>query len=129
MEGIERLELEVLEMNNFSVSNMFNNIKNKPELQEKFHNKEKTIKGMYEYVYEKARALQQGNVAMVNDQVVYLWATNYFKYTNEELGIKKKGLKPETNKKESKKEDKKEEKKAEKEENNPQISMFGEVQK
>ena len=76
-------------MNNFSVSNMFNNIKNKPELQEKFNNKEKTIKGMYEYVYEKARALQQGNVAMVNDQVVYLWATNYFKYTNEELGIKK----------------------------------------
>ena len=127
MEGIERLELEVLEMNNFSVSNMFNNIKNKPELQEKFNNKEKTIKGMYEYVYEKARALQQGNVAMVNDQVVYLWATNYFKYTNEELGITKKGLKPETNKKESKKEDKKEEKKAEKEENNPQISMFGEV--
>lgn len=129
MEGIERLELEVLEMNNFSVSNMFNNIKNKPELQEKFNNKEKTIKGMYEYVYEKARALQQGNVAMVNDQVVYLWATNYFKYTNEELGITKKGLKPETNKKESKKEDKKEEKKAEKKENIPQISMFGEVQK
>ena len=129
MEGIERLELEVLEMNNFSVSNMFNNIKNKPELQEKFNNKEKTIKGMYEYVYEKARALQQGNVAMVNDPVVYLWATNYFKYTNEELGITKKGLKPETNKKESKKEDKKEEKKAEKKEDNPQISMFGEVQK
>ena len=129
MEGIERLELEVIEMNNFSVSNIFNNIKNKPELQEKFDNKEKTIKGMYEYVYEKARALQQGNVAMVNDQVVYLWATNYFKYTNEELGITKKGLKPETNKKESKKEDKKEEKKAEKKEDNPQISMFGEVQK
>ena len=129
MEGIERLELEVIEMNNFSVSNIFNNIKNKPELQEKFNNKEKTIKGMYEYVYEKARALQQGNVAMVNDQVVYLWATNYFKYTNEELGITKKWLKPETNKKESKKEDKKEEKKAEKKEDNPQISMFGEVQK
>ena len=129
MEGIERLELEVLEMNNFSVSNMFNNIKNKPELQEKFNNKEKTIKGMYEYVYKKERALKKGNVAMVNDQVVYLWATNYFKYTNEELGITKKGLKPETNKKESKKEDKKEEKKAEKKEDNPQISMFGEVQK
>lgn len=129
MEGIERLELEVLEMNNFSVSNMFNNIKNKPELQKKFNNDKKTIKGMFEYVYEKARALKQGNVAMVNDQVVYLWATNYFKYTNEELGITKKGLKPETNKKESKKEDKKEEKKAEKKEDNPQISMFGEVQK
>lgn len=127
MEGIERLELEVLEMNNFSVSNMFNNIKNKPELQEKFNNKEKTIKGMYEYVYEKARALQQGNVAMVNDQVVYLWATNYFKYTNEELGIKKeeKTSKPVniTKKKEEKKEEIKEEKNE-----NPQISLFGEVQ-
>ena len=127
MEGIERLELEVLEMNNFSVSNIFNNIKNKPELQEKFDNKEKTIKGMYEYVYEKARALQQGNVAMVNDQVVYLWATNYFKYTNEELGIKKqeKASKPVdiTKKKEEKKEELKEEKK-----DNPQISLFGEVQ-
>lgn len=129
MEGIERLELEVLEMKDFAVSNIFNNIKNKPELQEKFNNKEKTIKGMYEYVYEKAKALKQGNVAMVNDQVVYLWATNYFKYTNEELGIKKKDLTPETNKKETKKEDEKEEKKSEEKEYNPQISMFEEVQK
>ena len=89
MEGIERLELEVLEMNNFSVSNMFNNIKNKAELQEKFNNKEKTIKGMYEYVYEKAKELQQNHVAMVSDPVVYMWVTNYFRYTNKELGIKK----------------------------------------
>ena len=125
MEGIERLELEVLEMNNFSVSNMFNNIKNKPELQEKFNNKEKTIKGMYEYVYEKARALQQGNVAMVNDQVVYLWATNYFKYTNEELGIKKQNVMPPSADEVIKKEEKKAKKEDQK---SSQISMFEEVQ-
>ena len=128
MEGIERLELEVLEMNNFSVSNMFNNIKNKPELQEKFNNKEKTIKGMYEYVYEKAKELQQNHVAMVSDSVVYMWATNYFRYTNKELGIKKeeKTSKPVNiiKKKEEKKEKIKEEKTA-----NPQISLFEEVQK
>lgn len=125
MEGIERLELEVLEMNNFSISNMFNNIKNKPELQEKFNNKEKTIKGMYEYVYEKARALQQGNVAMVNDQVVYLWATNYFKYTDEELGIKKQNVMPPSADEVIKKEEKKAKKEDQK---SSQISMFEEVQ-
>lgn len=125
MEGIERLELEVLEMNNFSVSNMFNNIKNKPELQEKFNNKEKTIKGMYEYVYEKARTLQQGNVAMVNYQVVYLWATNYFKYTNEELGIKKQNVMPPPADEVIKKEEKKAKKEDQK---SSQISIFGEVQ-
>lgn len=125
MEGIERLELEVLEMDNFSVSNMFNNIKNKPELQEKFNNKEKTIKGMYEYVYEKAKTLQQGNVAMVNDQVVYLWATNYFKYTNEELGIKKQKVMPPSADEVIKKEEKKAKKEKQK---SSQISMFGEVQ-
>ena len=125
MEGIERLELEVLEMNNFGVSNIFNNIKNKPELQEKFNNKEKTIKGMYEYVYEKARSLQQGNVAMVNDQVVYLWATNYFKYTDEELGIKKQNVMPPS----ADEVIKKEEKNAKKEDKkSSQISIFGEVQ-
>lgn len=125
MEGIERLELEVLEMNNFSVSNMFNNIKNKPELQEKFNNDKKTIKGMFEYVYEKARALKQGNVAMVNDQVVCLWATNYFKYTDEELGIKKQNVMPPS----ADEVIKKEEKKAKKEEQkSSQISMFEEVQ-
>lgn len=125
MEGIERLELEVLEMNNFSVSNMFNNIKNKPELQKKFNNDKKTIKGMFEYVYEKARALKQGNVAMVNDQVVYLWATNYFKYTDEELGIKKQNVMPPSADEVIKKEEKKAKKEDQK---SSQISMFEEVQ-
>lgn len=125
MEGIERLELEVLEMNNFSVSNMFNNIKNKPELQKKFNNDKKTIKGMFEYVYEKARALKQGNVAMVNDQVVYLWATNYFKYTDEELGIKKQNVMLPSADEVIKKEEKKAKKEDQK---SSQISMFEEVQ-
>ena len=93
MEGIKRLEQEVMEMNNFNVYAIFNQIKDLPELQDKFDNKEKTIKGMYEYVYEKARTVKQGNVAMVNDRIVCLWAANYFKHSNEELGIKEKKLK------------------------------------
>ena len=94
MDGIQRLEQEVLEMNNFNVYAIFNHIKNLPELQDKFDNKEKTIKGMYEYICSKAKTLQQNNVAMVNDAVVYSWTTNYFKLSNKELGIKDKNVPP-----------------------------------
>ena len=127
MEGIKRLEQEVMEMNNFNVYAIFNHIKDLPELQDKFNNQEKTINGMYEYVYDKARTVKQGNVAMVNDRIVYLWATNYFKYSNKELGIKEKNVSsPPVKKVESKvKQEEKEQKKEE--EKDAQISIFSEV--
>lgn len=90
MEGIKRLEQEVLEMNDYNISLIFNNIKNRVELQDKFNNKEKTIKKMYKFIYNKARNLAKENVAMVNEKIVYLWAITYFNKTDEELGIKKK---------------------------------------
>ena len=89
MEGKERLEQETIEMNNYNVVLIFNYIKDKDELQEKFDNEEKTIKGMYEFICGKAKTLAQNGVAAVNDKVVYLWAITYFCKSNEELGIKK----------------------------------------
>ena len=50
MEGIKRLEQEALEMNNHNVILIFDYIKNKEELQDKFNNEEKTIKGMYDFM-------------------------------------------------------------------------------
>lgn len=88
MEGKERLEQETIEMNNYNVVLIFNYIKDKDELQEKFDNEEKTIKGMYEFICGKAKTLAQNGVAAVNDKVVYLWAITYFCKSNEELGIK-----------------------------------------
>ena len=85
MDGIERLEKEALEMNNFSITNVFNTIKNKEELKGKFDNEEKTLAEMYEYIYKKSKAFMQNGVAMVSNPVVYSWAINYFKYTNEKL--------------------------------------------
>lgn len=128
MEGIERLQLEVLEMNNFSVLNVFNYIKNKPELQEKFNNKEKTIKGMYSYICKKAEKLKQGKVAMVNNEVVYLWAINYFKYTNEELGIKEDKKETNTVKMVGNEESKNKKEEISNKDENSQISLFEEVQ-
>ena len=129
MEGKERLEQETIEMNNYNVVLIFNYIKDKDELQEKFDNEEKTIKGMYEFICNKARTVSQNNVAMVQDNIVYLWAMAYFNKTNEELGINKKVSTPkkETKKTEVKKEESQEEKKEQKKDN--QVSLFEEVKK
>ena len=107
----------------------FDYIKEKESLRDKFNNEEKTIKGMYEFICNKARTVSQNNVAMVQDNIVYLWAMAYFNKTNEELGINKKVSTPkkETKKTEVKKEESQEEKKEEKKDN--QVSLFEEVKK
>ena len=93
MEGIERLETEVLEMNDSSVSAVFNYLKTRKDLYEKFNNKEKTIKEMWNYICDKARKMSKNNVAVVQDNLVFIWAVNYFTKSNEELGIKEKKTK------------------------------------
>lgn len=132
MEGIERLQTEVLEMNNYNVSVIFNYLKTRKELYEKFNSPEKSIKQMYKFIYEKARKQQQDNVAMIDDKVVYLWAITYFNKSNEELGLNEKPkttAKPTKTKKDTKNMDEKEEKQKETKLEDNQISMFQEVQK
>lgn len=129
MEGIERLENEVLEMNNYNVSVIFDYLKSREDLTEYFNNEEKSIKQMLEYIYEKARKQQRGNVAMISDNVVYLWAITYFSKSNEELGLKVKKVMPPSSTEVVEKIEKNQTKKEEKvlEENN-QITLFQEVQ-
>lgn len=132
MEGLERLEAEVLEMNNSNISAICEYLKTRNDLYEKFNNKEKSIHQMYEFIYEKARKQKVGNVAMIGDRMVYLWAVTYFSNSNEELGLKEKKVMPPTpdevikeNEKKTKKEETKlEEKKSE----DNQITLFQEVQ-
>ncbi len=132
MEGLERLEAEVLELNNSNISAIFGYLKTRNDLYEKFNNKEKSIHQMYEFIYEKARKQKVGNVAMISDRMVYLWAVTYFSNSNEELGLKEKKVMPPTpdevikeNEKKTKKEETKpEEKKSE----DNQITLFQEVQ-
>ena len=83
MEGIERLETEVLEMNDSSVSAVFNYLKTRKDLYEKFNNKEKSIKQMWDYICDKARKMSKNNVAVVQDNLVFIWAVNYFTKSNE----------------------------------------------
>lgn len=133
MEGLERLESEVLEMNNYNISAIFDYLKTRTDLYESFNNEEKSIKQMYKFIYEKARKQKQDNVAMIADKVVYLWAITYFNKSNEELGLKEKKVMPptpaevikENEKKLKKEETKPEEKKLE----DNQITLFQEVSK
>ena len=125
MEGIERLQTQVLEMNDYNVSGIFEYLKTRKDMYEKFNNNEKSIKEMYKYICDKAKKLAKNNVAMVDDRVVYVWALTYFNKSNEELGITKKAttnITPTETKKENKTLE-------EKKDNTKQISMFEEVQK
>lgn len=133
MEGIEKLEAEVIEINNCNISAIFNYIKTRKDLYEKFNNMEKSIQQMYEFICEKAKKQKIGNVAIISDNLVYLWAVTYFSKSNEELGIKEKKVMPptpteviETIEKENTKKDEK----ALKKEKTPndQITLFQEVQ-
>lgn len=90
MEGIEKLEIEVLEMNDSSVSAVFNYLKARKDLYEKFNNKEKSIQQMWDYICDKAKKMSKNNVAVVQDNLVYIWAVNYFSQSNKELGITEK---------------------------------------
>lgn len=128
MEGLKRLEQEVVEMNNFSIYNIFNHIKDLPDLQNKFDNEEKTIKGMYRYLYSKAENIKQDKVAMVHDKIVYSWATNYFKLSNKELGIEEKKVMPPSTDEVIKKIESNREKQKSEQERNSQISFFSEVE-
>ena len=90
MEGLERLEAEVLEINNNNILAIFEYLKTRKELYEYFNNEEKTIKQMYKFIYDKASKQKIDNVAIISDRMVYLWAVTYFSKSNEELGIDKK---------------------------------------
>ncbi len=114
MEGLERLQAEVLEINNYNISAIFDYLKTRNDLHAKFNNEEKSIKQMYKYICDKARNLAKDNVTMVNDKVVYLWAITYFNKSNEEFGLKEKKVMPPTPAEVIEKEDKKKAKKEKK---------------
>lgn len=130
MEGLERLEKEVLEMNNNNILAIFEYLKTRTDLYEKFNNSEKSIKQMYKFICEKAKKQAINNVAMINDKMVYLWAVTYFNKINSELGLNEtpKVMPPSANEV-IKNIEKKEKENETKKDNLEQITLFQEVSK
>lgn len=103
MNGIERLETQVLELNDYNVSRIFEYLKTREDLYEKFDNEEKTINQMYEFICDRAEKQKVGRVAMIDDKVVYLWAVMYFMRSNKDLKLIKKESKIIENKRDAEK--------------------------
>lgn len=130
MEGLERLEKEVLEMNNNNILAIFEYLKTRTDLYEKFNNSEKSIKQMYKFICEKAKEQAINNVAMINDKMVYLWAVTYFNKINSELGLNQtQKVMPPSAKEVIKNIEKKEKESETKKDNLEQITLFQEVSK
>ena len=125
MEGIEKLRAEVLEINNSNITALFNYLENRKDLYNTFNNNEKSTKQMYEYICNQAEKQKIGKVAMIADNVVLLWAVNYFLKSNKELGLIKETKKEKTPIEIDKKEINVDTIKKENE--NEQISIFQEV--
>ncbi len=90
MTGIERLDTLMLEVNDNNIIKVINHLKKLTDINtDLFLNEEKTPKEMWRYISNKAKEVAVNNVAFVEDQSVYNWSLDYWKKSNDELGIKK----------------------------------------
>ena len=114
MDGYKRLQkLYEQDFHNTSVIRIVNYLLKQPNMEEKYENEEKTVKQMFEYITGKAKDYKIGNTAIIEDDIVFSWAIDYFNISNEELGLNKQ---PENKTKVTKIKD-------EKKEDNPQMQL------
>ena len=102
MNGIERLSEMVKGQKDKYLQIIVNHLMLQTEMSEVFLNEEKDLKGMASYIQDLAKKQATNNVAVIEDEIVFNWAKDYFNKSNEELGIKKKEVKTsQTNNKEN----------------------------
>lgn len=88
MDGIKRLA-DMLEGQKDKYLNIIvNHLMLQTEMNEAFLNEEKNLKDMATYIKDKAKKQATGGVAVIEDEVVFKWAKEYFIKSNKELGIK-----------------------------------------
>ena len=59
------------------------------DIEQEFLKEEKDLREMAEYIKDLARKEATNGVAIIEDEIVYSWAKEYFIKSNKELGIKK----------------------------------------
>lgn len=89
MEGIKRLATMIEGQKDKYLIIIVNYLMLQTEMNEAFLNEEKNLKNMANYIKNKARKSATDNVAVIEDEVVFQWAKDYFNKSDEELGIKK----------------------------------------
>lgn len=89
MDGIQRLAKMLEGQKDKYLIMIVNYLMQKSELNQVFLNDEKNLKDMVQYIKDNAKKQANNGVAIIEDNVVFNWATEYFTKTNEELKIKK----------------------------------------
>ena len=87
MEGLNRIRVLAAEITNKPLLKVIDYLLTREDMNEKYLNEEKTLKGMVDYIKYEARKLAKNGVAMVEDSTVYNWAIRYFDESNEDLKI------------------------------------------
>lgn len=89
MDGIQKLAQMLEGQKDKYLINIVNHLMLHTELNQAFLNEEKNLKDMAQYIKDNARKQAISGVAVIEDDVVYKWAIDYFVKTNDELKIKK----------------------------------------
>ena len=89
MNGIERLSNMLEGQKDKYLNVIVNYLMLQTEMDEAFLNEEKNLKDMATYIKDLARKQATNNVAVIEDEIVFQWAKDYFIKSNKELGIAK----------------------------------------
>ncbi len=87
MEGLNRIRALAAEVKNKPLLKVIDYLLIREDMNEKYLNEEKTLKGMVSYIRSEARKLAEDGVAMIEDSTVYNWAIHYFDESNEDLKV------------------------------------------
>ena len=89
MNGYERIkDLYLhLEEKEDALKDIIRYLINLPNMSEHYLKEEKNLTELMSFINKKAKELAKNNMAMIRDSIVYGWATDYFLYSNEELGL------------------------------------------
>ena len=88
MEGRKHLQALAKGQENTALLTVVSYLETLEEMDSKFLNEEKTLKGMTDYIKSNASKQAVDGYACVEDEVVFEWAVSYWTKSDEELGLK-----------------------------------------
>lgn len=88
MEGIKRLADMLESQKDKYLIIIVNHLMLQTEMNEAFLNEKKNLKDMATYIKDKAKKQEKDGVAVIEDEIVFKWAKEYFIKSNKDLGIK-----------------------------------------
>ena len=89
MDGIQRLEKMLEGQKDKALIKTVNYLMLQEEMEQDFLKEEKNLKDMAEYIRGKAMKDANHGWNWLDDEEVFEWAKDYFRKSDEELGIKK----------------------------------------